>query len=124
MRIITFMEESIYLLANKLHDSISSNDSVRRLNELEKELNDSFEVYTLSSKKDECLEKYTRLKESLGESHEDTLKALKELKVVKEKLSNFPLVAEYLKEYSKVRDLYNEVDNILFSEFRKVNKCR
>ena len=113
------MDEHIYSLSIKLQESLANCESSKRLNELEKELNDSFEVYTLSKKKDECLEKYTRLKDALGEKHEDTIKAIKELQKAKEELNNHPLVKEYLESYSKVRDTYLEVDNILFSDFRR-----
>ena len=113
------MDEHIYSLSIKLQESLTNCESSKRLNELEKELNDSFEVYTLCKKKDECLEKYTRLKDTLGENHEDTIKAIKELQKAKEELNNHPLVKEYLETYSKVRDTYLEVDDILFSDFRR-----
>ena len=118
------MDEHIYSLANNLSETLNSHPLIIKLNELEKELNDSFEVYNLSNKKDECLEKYTRLKETLGENHKDTLNALKELKEAKEKLDNFPLVKEYLNVYNQVRDIYLEIDNILFADFRKGKKCQ
>ena len=113
------MDEKIYFLAESLANSLSDEPDVVLLNTLEKELNDSFEVYTLSNKKDECLEKYTMLKDSLGEEHIETINALKELKVSKENLNNHPLVKHYLEVYSRVRNLYLEIDNILFSNFKR-----
>ena len=113
------MDEHIYNLANKLQESLTSNENTKRLEVLEKELNDSFEVYTLSKKKDERLEKYSNMKDALGENHEDTIKALKELQKAKEELNKHPLVKEYLETYSKVRDTYLEVDDILFGDFRR-----
>lgn len=116
------MDDKIYQLANSLNQEINNNPEVIRLNELEKALNDSYDVYLLSNKKDEALEEYSRLKEIYSEDDERVKSALLKVKDAKEKLNNFPLVKEYLAQYSQVRDLYLEVDNILFSEFRK-GKC-
>ena len=115
------MDSKIYNLAKSLNDEINNDPRVIKLNELEKALNDSYEVYTLSNKKDEALEEYSRLKEIYPEDSEELKASLLKLKDAKEKLNNFPLVKEYLAQYALVRDLYLEVDNILFSEFRKGN---
>ena len=125
MRIIKFMDEHIYSLASELQQSLVNSELLLRFSKLEKDLNDSYEVYLLSNEKDKCLDNYTRLKDSLGESHKDTVNALKALQQAKEKLNNFPLVKEYLSVYSQVRDLYLEIDNILFASFRKDKpQCR
>ena len=116
------MDEKIYNLASQLNIELNNDPRVIKLNELEKKLNDSFEVYTLSNKKDEALEEYNRLKEIYSDDNELTKKALLNAKESKEKLNNFPLVKEYLAQYAIVRDLYLEIDNILFSDFRK-GKC-
>ena len=116
------MDEKIYHLANSLNEELSKDPRVVKLNELEKELNDSYDVYVLSKEKDEALENYERLKEVYPEDNEQVKEALLKLKTAKEKLNNFPLVKEYLVQYSIVRDLYLEIDNILFSDFKK-GKC-
>ena len=116
------MDEKIYNLANSLNEELNKDPRVIKLNELEKKLNDSYDVYLLSNKKDEALENYERLKDIYPEDNEQVKDALLKLKDAKEKLNNFPLVKEYLAQYSLVRDLYLEIDNILFSEFKKV-KC-
>ena len=115
------MDERIYSLAESLSTSLENEPDVILLNKLEKELNDSYEVYLLSNKKDECLENYTRLKDVYDENHPEVIKALKALKEAKENLNNHPLVKEYLEVYSRVRDLYMEVDHILFSDFKRGN---
>ena len=115
------MDSKIYNLAKSLNEEINNDPRVFKLNELEKALNDSYEVYTLSNKKDEALEEYSRLKEIYPEDSEELKASLLKLKNAKEKLNNFPLVKEYLAQYALVRDLYLEVDNIIFSEFRKGN---
>ncbi len=116
------MESKIYSLAKSLNEEINKDPRVVKLNELEKVLNDSYEVYTLSNEKDAALEEYSRLKEIFSEDSDELKASLLKLKTAKEKLNNFPLVKEYLAQYALVRDLYLEVDNILFSEYRKV-KC-
>ncbi len=115
------MDSKIYNLAKSLNEEINNDPRVIKLNELEKALNDSYDVYVLSNKKDEALEEYSRLKDIYDEDSEELKASLLKLKEAKEKLNNFPLVKEYLAQYSIVRDLYLEVDNILFSEFRKGN---
>ncbi len=113
------MDERIYSLTLKLKDSLEQLKINQELDKLDKELNDSYEVYLLSNKKDDALNNYNTLKDALGESHVDTLKALKELKTAKENLNNHPLVKQYLELYSKVRDIYLEIDHILFSDIFK-----
>lgn len=115
------MDEHIYHLANKLQQSLVNSELLKKFSKLEKELNDSFEVYTLANDKDQKLDEYLRLKSAYGENHEDTVKALKEVQQAKEKFYNFPLVKEYLSVYGSVRDLYMEVDSILFNDLRKDN---
>ena len=116
------MDEKIYRLAISLNQEINNNPEVIRLNELEKALNDSYDVYALSNKKDGALEEYSRLKEIYPEDHELVKAALLKVRDAKEKLNNFPLAKEYLAQYAIVRDMYLEIDNILFSDFKK-GKC-
>ena len=115
------MEDKIFNLASRLNEELRNDPRVIKLNELENKLNDSYEVYLLSREKDDALENYTRLKEICSEDSEEVVKALKVAKAAKEKLGNFPLVKEYLAQYALVRDLYLEIDNILFSDLKKGN---
>ena len=116
------MNEVIFDLSNKLNESLKNDPRVIKLNALEEELNNSYEVYLLSSKKDESLDIYINLKEIYGEKDKEVIKALKVLSENKKALDNHPLVKSYLKAYSEVRDLYMEIDHILFSDF-KGRKC-
>ena len=45
-----------------------------------------------------------------------------ELQKAKEELNNHPLVKEYLEVYSRVRDIYLQINNILLNDF-KGGKC-
>ena len=116
------MDDRIYILAKQINDELNQNEDVILLNELDKKLNDNFEVYQLSNKKDEALEKYLSNKELYGEDNEITNKSLQELKNAKESLQNHPLVKEYMEVYSRVRDLYIKIDDILLGDFKKENK--
>ena len=112
------MNEKIFDLASRLNESLKNDPRVQELNKLEEELNNSYEVYLLSQKKDEALELYNNLKSVYPDDHPEVKNALKKLKDAKENLSNHPLVKSYLSIYNEVRDLYMEVDSILFSDFK------
>ena len=112
------MNERIFDLANRLNNSLLNNPKVKELAKLEEELNNSYEVYQLSQKKDEALELYSKLKEIYPDDHLEVKAALLRLKEAKEALNNHPLVKSYLSIYNEVKYLYMEVDDILFSEFK------
>lgn len=120
--IIQKMDEKVYFLASEINEELNKSEDVKLLNELDKKLNDSFEVYTLSNKKDDALEKYISNKDLYGEDNEITIKSLRELQKAKEELNNHPLVKEYLEVYSRVRDIYLQINNILLNDF-KGGKC-
>ncbi len=120
--IIQKMDEKVYNLASEINEELNKSQDVKLLNELDKKLDDSFEVYTLSNKKDEALERYISNKDLYGEDNEVTIESLKELQRAKEELNNHPLVKEYLSVYSRVRDIYLQINNILLDEF-KGGKC-
>ena len=112
------MNEKIYSLSKSINEELNSKEEVKLLNKLEKELDDSYEVYVLSNKKDEALEKYISNKDLYGDDSDITKESLKELKTAKENLNNHPLVKQYLEVYSKVRDLYLQINNILLDDFK------
>lgn len=112
------MDEKIYNLCKSINEELNNDDRIILLNKLDKELNDSYEVYKLANKKDECLEKYISLKDLYGEDNKEVREALKELSAAKEALNNHPLVKEYLKVYSEVRDVYIQINNILLDDYK------
>ena len=115
------MDEKVYFLAKEINDELNKNEKVQLLNKLDKKLNESYDVYLLSEKKDKALEKYASIKDALGEDHIDTINARKELQAAKEELNNHPLVKEYLKVYSEIRDLYLQINNILLDDYKGGN---
>ncbi len=118
------MDIKVFELANRLNEELNNNPDVILLNELDKKLNDSFEVYTLSNRKDEALERYLSNKEMYGEESELTIASLKELSKIKKELNTNPLVKEYLKQYSIVRDLYMQINDIILSDFKGNKVCQ
>ena len=52
------MNEKIYSLSKSINEELNNKEEVKLLNKLEKELDNSYEVYVLSNKKDEALEIY------------------------------------------------------------------
>ena len=115
------MDEHISKLTYSLANSINELEIVKRLNGLEKQINDSYEVYLLTNKKDECLEQYNRLSQIYKDDSPELKQSLNQLKEAKENLNNHILMKEYLSVYSQDRDLYMEIDHILFSEYRGSN---
>lgn len=111
------MDDKVYNLLNSLNEELRKNPKVIELEKLDKALNDSFEVYTLSNKKDLALEQYINNKDLYGENDPLTIKALEELRKAKEELNTFPLVVSYLKVYSEVRDLYNNINDIIINPY-------
>ena len=119
------MNDKTYFLAKEINEELNKNPDVVLLNELDKKLNDSYEVYSLSNKKDECLEKYLSNKEAFGDEDERTIQSRNELSKAKESLQNHPLVKEYLEVYSRVRNIYLEINNILLNDFKGgTGECR
>lgn len=118
------MNERIISLATLLNEEINNNPKVKRLEELDKAISDSFDVYELSKKKDELLEIYINNKEIYGEDNELTISSLKNLKDAKEKLQNYPLVKEYLSTYSEVRDIYMKVNEIVLGGLVEEKSCQ
>ena len=111
------MGKDIYLEAEKLKETLQSDPRIIRLNELEKEMNDSEEVMALAYKKDMAAVNYSDILNHFSNESKGAQEALKALHQAKLDLDNHPLVKEYLKAYKEVRELYGEINEILFSNF-------
>lgn len=112
--ILLYMED-IYSLSYELKDLLNTDERIVLLNELEKKLNKDEEVMKLAYQKDVAVNNYNDALRHFSQNDEVTKAAQKELHLKKEALDNHPLVREYLKAYSQVRDLYLEINDILFS---------
>ena len=107
--------DDIYSLSYELKDLLTNDPRIIRLNELEEKMNKSEEVMALAYQKDLAITSYSDALNHFTKESEEVKKAQHELHVKKEALDNHPLVKEYLKAYSEVRNLYYELNDILFS---------
>ena len=110
------MVSNIYLLAGELKDLLDNDERIIRLNKLENELNNNEEVMALSYQKDLAVSSYSDALNHFANYSEEMKKYQHDLFLKKEALDNHPLVKEYLKAYSEVRDLYFQVNEILFND--------
>lgn len=111
------MDEKIYLQAQELKETISKDSRIIHLNELEQKMNNNEEVMALAYKKDMAALEYGDLLNHFSEESDEVKTALKKLHNAKLELDNHPLVKDYLKAYKEVRDLYGEINSVLFSNF-------
>ena len=109
------MDVKIYSLAFELKELLSHDERITLLDSLEKKLNENEEVMTLAYQKDLAATNYSDALNHFSENSEEVKKAQKELHEKKKTLDSHPLVREYLDAYSKVRDLYFLINEILFS---------
>ena len=110
------MVSNIYLLAGELKDLLDNDERLIRLNKLENELNNNEEVMALSYQKDLAVSSYSDALNHFANNSEEMKKYQHELFLKKEALDNHPLVKNYLKAYSEVRDLYFQINEILFND--------
>ncbi len=105
-------ENAIRELAKALKNDIRSQD----LKEKEKAMMESEEVFHLSKRLEAASEDYSlamQMKDK--EAIEEKRKALHE---IKKQLDSHPLVKAYNEAYVLIRDLYMQVDDIIFGPYR------
>lgn len=110
------MTNDIYSLAASLKDLLEVDPRILKLNELEKKLNQDESVMALAQQKEEAVSRYSDALNHFAPDSLEVKKFQKDLYLKKEALDNHPLVREYLKAYSEVRDLYLEINDILFGD--------
>ena len=115
------MDEKIYSLTLELKESLKNHPSLVLLNSLEKEMEENEEVMKLSYRKDQANDKYNDMVKYYGENSLEASNALKELHVAKKELDSHPLVRKYLKAYQEVRELYQEINHLLFDVIKEKN---
>ena len=114
----------IYSLSYELKDLLNNDERIIALNKLEKEMNENEEVMALAYQKDLAINEYSDALNHFASDSEEVKKAQHNLHLKKEALDNHPLVREYLKAYSEVRDLYFQLNDILFSNLNLKMKER
>ena len=108
------MSKDIYQIAYELKDSLSQDERVKRLNSLEERMNNDSEVIALAYQKDLAVSNYSDALNHFADDSKEVIKARKELHEKKLALDTHPLVKEYLDAYKKVRDLYIQINALLF----------
>ena len=108
------MAKDIYNLAYELRDLLENDERIKRLNELETKMNNDQEVITLAYQKDVAASNYSNTLNHYAEDSTEVKNAQKELYNKKLALDTHPLVREYLDAYKEVRDLYIEMNALLF----------
>lgn len=116
------MPENIYLQAEELKEKLTNDPRIISLNEIEKRMNESEEVMALTYKKDMAAVDYSDTLNHFPEDSKEAKEVLKKLHEAKLNLDNHPLVQEYLKAYKEVRELYQNINEIVFGNFSS-NLC-
>ena len=98
------MAKDIYTLAYELKELLEADQRIKDLNKKEEAMKNSEEVKALVEKKEQAVSLYIDSPEGQKLLHQSKLE-----------LDNHPLVRNYLDAYIKVRDLYFEINDILFS---------
>ena len=113
------MEEDIYYLSEELKKALVDHLDVKALNEAEKKMNEDKNVIMLSMKKENALNEYNDILRHFDKESEVAKKYQKNLYEAKKELESHPLVVDYLKKYQTVRLLYEQINNILFSDLNE-----
>ncbi len=111
------MTEALLNKLNILKETIEKDDNVVYLNFLEDRLNNDEDVMKLAYIKDTKCVIYEDALKHFGENSLEVSNAQKELYEAKKKLDMHPSVIEYNKAYKKVREMYNQINEILFKPF-------
>jgi len=113
------MGKELLLSLHSLKEALASDPRVQELDRLEAEINGDPLVKGLSEKLEALEKAYEDVLAYKKENDLVSIAAQKALYAAKEEMDANPLVARYNAAFVKVRDLYMEIDNILFSPFRK-----
>ena len=109
------MSKDIYNLAYELKELLSNDERIKKLDSLEEKMNNDDNVISLAYQKDMACLNYSDTLNHFSDSSTEANNARRELYEQKLALDTNEVVRDYLKAYSEVRDLYNEINAILFN---------
>ena len=116
------MAKDIYTLAYELKDLLNNDPRIKDLNEKEEKMKNDKEVLLLVNRKEEAISSYEDSFKTHSEPSKEKQKLLYQSKL---ELDSHPLVKSYLDAYAKVRDLYFEMNDILFSNLNlHLKECK
>ena len=110
------MDKDIYTIAYELKELLTNDERIIRLNKIEDKMNNDQEVISLAYQKDMACVSYSDTLNHFANDDQMSQKVQKELHQKKLSLDNHPLVREYIDSYKQVRDLYFEINDILFGD--------
>ncbi len=108
------MAKDIYETAYELKDLLAQDERIIRLNELEQKMDNDNEVIALAYQKDVAVSNYSDALNHFSEDSEEVKKAQHEMYLKKLALDTHSLVRQYLDAYKEVRDLYIQMNALLF----------
>ena len=111
------MNDKLSEKVSLLKESLDKDERIVTLNELDKKMSNDEEVMKLSYQLDVASSKYSDILSLYPNDSVEVKSARLALAKAKETLYTHPLVKQYLEQYKIVRELYAEIDDILFSEF-------
>lgn len=108
----------VITLAQKLKATIESDSRVELLNHYDEQLNRNQTLLSLVESYQFAQKNYQSMWESFGDDSPHLLRARAELHQVKTQVDSHPLVRDYLKAYGQVRELYQIIQQKVFSPFK------
>jgi cell fate (sporulation/competence/biofilm development) regulator YlbF (YheA/YmcA/DUF963 family) len=113
------MEKELLNALVELKSALDEDPRVKKLQALEQEMMANDVVIALAKKKDALERDYEDILSYRKETSPEAQAAQKALYEAKLALDQHPLVARYNAAYIPVRDLYMQIDDILYAPFRK-----
>lgn len=113
------MEEKLIRSLNELKEALAGDPRVIALNEAEQSLYEDPALIELVKKKNAAEEEYQLALRIYGEKDEKTKEKERTLYEAKLEMDMNETAKKYSELYIVVRDLYMQIDDILFSPFRK-----
>jgi len=111
------MENDVNVLAYNLHEAIENDERVKRLKTAEKAMENDETVMRLSYAFDMAQTHYNDVLKIHSESSKEAGIAQKNLYECKKVLDEHPLVVKYMQAYIEVRNIYNQVQELIFAPF-------
>ena len=100
-----------------LKSEIENHEDVKKLKEIDEQINNDEEVMKLCYKKDVAVTNYEDAIRYFGENSDEALKAQKALHQAKLALDENELVKQYNLQFKKVRKIYDKINEEIFNKF-------
>lgn len=113
------MEKTLATALEELKEALEKDPRVNNCRDKEKSMMENEEVLLLMASKDRLEREYEDKLSYCAKEDPSLQKAQHDLYIVKKVLDEHPLVKEYTASYLMVRDLYAEIDEIIFAPYRR-----